>query len=226
MWNRTLVLALIGACLFAGYQAAATRNLATPTRVAVVQLRKVMDSIQQRAVIDMRLKELEAELVAKEQAHKDGIAAVREKLKAMVGGDNEQGVNKARELAAAQDPAFTALTDELETKTVQFAAWQRSTVELVDIEKSLVVQDLYRQVKEAIASLAEAEGYDLVLIDDSQGDLQINPDVQLSREGQVFQQVSLRKVLYASSMVDITDDLIVRMNNAFDAGGNKVGAKN
>jgi Skp family chaperone for outer membrane proteins len=173
-----------------------------------------MDSIQQRAVIDVRLSELEAKLHGEEQALKDNVDALRTELQTLVIGD----ADRARELAVAQDKKYVELTTKLEEATLKYAAWQRSTMELVDLEKSLVVQELYRNVKQAIANLASAEGYDLVLIDDSQGELQINPEAQMSREQQIFQQVSLRKVLFASPMIDITDDLIVRMNNNFNAG--------
>jgi Skp family chaperone for outer membrane proteins len=215
MLSRAVVLLLLAVCLFVGYQAAGTRNMvASPTSVAVVQLRKVMDGIQQRAVIDVRLKEMETTLLAEEQAHTEKVTALRDKLKTLVNND----ADRARALAIAQDKEYNDLTNELEVATLNYAAWQRSTLELVDLEKSLVVQELYRNVKDAIAVLAAAEGYQLVLIDDSQGELQTNPEAQMSREAQMFQQLSLRKVLYASPMIDITDDLIVRMNNNFNAG--------
>ena len=210
----TAALLLVAICLYVGYQAAGTRMQATPTRGAVVQLVKVMDSIQERAVIDTQLERMTAGLEAEKQGHIDAINALNEKMKAMVGDD----VAKARALAAAQDPAFMTLMDEIDSAKLKYAAWGNASAELVDLEKSLVVQKLYRSVKDAIAALAEAEGYDFVLIDDSQGELRVNPDVQMSREAQVLQQMSVRKLLYTTPLIDITDDLIVRMNNEYNAG--------
>jgi Skp family chaperone for outer membrane proteins len=205
----------VALCVFLGYQAAGTRNMAAnPARVAVVQLKTVMDSIQQRAVIDMRLNQMEADVLEQDRVQRGAIEAVRTKIRTLVNDDTAQ----ARQMATAQDPEYVKLTEELEVATLQYASWQRFTVDTIDLEKSLVVQELYRSVKQAIAALATAEGYDLVLIDDSQGELQINPEAQMSREAQLLQQVSLRKVLYASPVIDITDDVIVRMNNAFNAG--------
>ena len=59
---------------------------------------------------------------------------------------------------------------------------------------------------------------DLVLVDDSAGELGINPQSQLNRETQITQQMVSRRVLYAGDAVDITDQLITRMNNAYQSG--------
>jgi len=215
MINRTTMLLLVALCVFVGYQAAGTRMLASPTSVAVVQLKKVMDSIQQRAVHDARLKKYQDDVLTEDQRQRDAIEALREKVRTLVGGD----VDRARQMATAQDAEYIRLTEQLELATVNYAAWQRLTYDEIDLEKSLVVQDLYRSVKQQIAALAAAQGYDLVIMDDSQGELQVNPEAQMTRESQLLQQLSLRKVLYASPVIDITDDVIVRMNNAFNAGG-------
>jgi Skp family chaperone for outer membrane proteins len=42
-------------------------------------------------------------------------------------------------------------------------------------------------------------------------------DAQMPRETQVRQQISTRRVLYASPSIDITEQLIIRMNNAYAA---------
>jgi len=213
--NRATTVLMLAVCALVAYQAAGTKNMAAPaTRVAVVQLKKVMDSIQQRATIDVRMKQLETEIIAEEKAKTDSIKAMQEEMKSLVGND----ATKARQLAITEDPAYMALTEKLELATLNYMAWQQFTLDKVDLEKSLIMQDLYRQVKQAIGSLAQAEGYDLVIIDDSQGELQVMADAKVSREAQVQQQISLRKLLYASAAIDITEDVITRMNNEFNVG--------
>ncbi len=57
--------------------------------------------------------------------------------------------------------------------------------------------------------LAEQEGYALVVVDDS------IVDFQSGTEADMMRQISARRMLYASPRVDITDALIMQMNNAF-----------
>ena len=66
--------------------------------------------------------------------------------------------------------------------------------------------------------MAESEGYDLVIVDDSKAPFTENPDARVSREGHILQQIAVRRIMYANPMIDITQDLIVRMNNANNAG--------
>ena len=46
----------------------------------------------------------------------------------------------------------------------------------------------------------------------------MNAEAQMPRELQIRQQIMSRAPLYTSDAADITDELIERMNNAYDAG--------
>ena len=63
------------------------------------------------------------------------------------------------------------------------------------------------------------KGYDFVLMDDTSAELAVNPESKVAREIQVKQQMTARRSLYVNPAMDITDQLIQRMNNAFNAGG-------
>ena len=54
---------------------------------------------------------------------------------------------------------------------------------------------------------------DIVLVNDSRGELQISDEVNVSREQQILTQILNRRMLYASEPTDITAQLIVRINN-------------
>ena len=112
--------------------------------------------------------------------------------------------------------------------TLQYQASAKFSSEKIDIEKALVLEDLSKAIKEAAKQMAVAARLDLVLVDDSKGDLSKNADSRISREAQIMQQVAERGLLYANPEIDITDDLIERMNNAFRNGGatNATGATN
>ena len=62
--------------------------------------------------------------------------------------------------------------------------------------------------------IAEAEGVEIVLVDDSASEIRTENNAQVSLQAQVLQQISTRRVLFAKNTIDITDQVIVRMNNA------------
>ena len=97
-------------------------------------------------------------------------------------------------------------------------AWRMFATEQVDIEASLRLRDLDRSIKSAVTQLAEINGYDIVLVDDSGRELSIDAQSKASREIQVKAQMNARRLLYTNPEVDVTDELIERMNNAFNAG--------
>ena len=66
--------------------------------------------------------------------------------------------------------------------------------------------------------MAPIEGFNIVLLDDSAQELRVNSESKLPLEAQVLQQMTSRRVLFADKSVDITDDLVLRMNNAYQAG--------
>ena len=187
------------------YQAMATRSLfMAPTTVVVVDLPAVLGGLQQRSAAETEL-----------AAMGERIKAEGEKWQAELEAMNTQFEEIPETDIAARD----ALEDKFARKALEFQEWQRYKAEQADIEKSLLMQDLYRQIREAISEMAEIEGYDIVLMDDSEQELILNPEARISRDGQVRQQIRSKRVLFSKPAVDITEELIERMNNEFAAGG-------
>ena len=185
-------------------EVAGTRGMfASPTSVAVVNVPAVLEKLEQRAVA-------EAELMMMAQQIHDENEQWREKI---------EGIEtQLKELPQTDETRRRTLQDQFARQRLEYEEWRRYKYDRLDIEKSLLMQDLYRKVLEALGELAEIEGYDIVLADDSGDALQLSPDAPMSREGQVRQQIRARRVLYANPAVDITDQLVERMNNAFSAG--------
>ena len=59
---------------------------------------------------------------------------------------------------------------------------------------------------------------EIIVIDDGSEDLPTSREMKMSLEGQVLDQFQRRRMLYANPAYDLTDKLIVRMNNARAAG--------
>jgi hypothetical protein len=73
--------------------------------------------------------------------------------------------------------------------------------------------------------MAEAEGYDMVVLNDSSDDVPFDREVRVPAQIQILQQITNRKILYLKPTIDVTDDLIVRMNNEFRAGQSGAGER-
>ena len=58
--------------------------------------------------------------------------------------------------------------------------------------------------------MSRANGYDIVLVDDTVAELPED-----TTEAETMRQISARRMLYANPQVDISDELIVRMNQDF-----------
>ncbi len=96
--------------------------------------------------------------------------------------------------------------------------WLRFKKNELDVEWALGRQDLYRSIQKAVKKMAEMQGYDLVIIDDSKQGFSVTGDANIPRRVQLLQQMRMRRLLHASPALDITNDLIAAMNNAYTTG--------
>ncbi|HWB19796.1 MAG TPA: OmpH family outer membrane protein [Phycisphaerales bacterium] len=71
-----------------------------------------------------------------------------------------------------------------------------------DAQRSKVLRDLYLNIKDAAATLATRNNYDIVLVNDSIADF---PE---GTEEEVTKQIGARRILYSTSTIDVTADLV------------------
>ena len=110
-------------------------------------------------------------------------------------------------------PAHTALQEKLLTAAANLRAQMEVQSGLRDIEESKQYLHLYRKVVEAAEELALRDGYDFILLDDT--DLRFEGGAPQQTLAQLF----TRRLIYANPGRDVTEELMTRMNNAFQAGG-------
>ena len=85
----------------------------------------------------------------------------------------------------------------------------------LDRERSLKWQSIYRSVRDGAAKLAADEKYELVVVDDSKLDIQPQRSKDAPPlEVQVKSQIAQIRVLHSAKSVDVTEKLIVQINNA------------
>lgn len=202
-----VALLVLGMAGFLTYQVTGQRSGGAGTGCACVvsvNLPAVIDGLNQRAEAVLQLEDLRSRTLAEDEERKTRITQLREQLLEIPEADLDRREEAGEELARV---------------ALDYQAWRQFAMEQLDIEKSLMWRELDRVVTEAVAELAEISGYHLVLMDDSGQELGVNPESKISRELQVQQQMTSRRLLYVAPVADVTDELIERMNNAFNAGG-------
>jgi Skp family chaperone for outer membrane proteins len=175
-----------------------------PSVVVTVDLAKVVDNLDQRGQASASLNAIGEKYKAQEENYRTRVKEMEDTIEPL--------------LDLPETPERRAMQEDLVALSFEFQAWVRFAADKMDVERSLLMRDLYRSVKAAVKTMAEAEGFDIVIVDDSQGELLTSDEARVSREAQVRQQIAARRVLYTAPSVDVTEQLIVRMNNEFKAG--------
>ncbi len=181
------------------YQAFAQRAVAPSAPVvAAVRIERLFEGLQQRAEAKVEIDRLQRQMTAERTRRQDELTQLQQTL--------EDAVATATQ---------NQLKDQIALQQMKMQFWFQEANVILEVEKALQLQDMYKNVKEAIEALAGAEGYDMVIVNDESGELPFDREAQISPQLQVLQQIANRKLLYLNPAIDITEDLIERMNNAF-----------
>ena len=171
------------------------------TRTASVSLPRVVDKLQERQDFEMQVEAMKRQFQEEAQARAKKLESGLKEVEAM-----------------PDTPERQAKAEPLILEQLQMEQWANGKMSELDYEKSLMWRSIYRNLRSEAAKLAEAEGYDYIIIDDGTDDITTSREAKVPQEAQVVDQLQRRRVLYASPAHDLTDKLIVRMNNARAAG--------
>ncbi len=187
------------AASFAYNAVAVPRMAPPPAAIATVDLVRVIDKLTERS-------DWEVQITALQKRIQDELTAKRKTVE-----------DDAKKMEGAAEAERSAIRDRLALEQLRMEQWAKIKQIELDRERALMWQSMYRNVRAESAKLAEAEGYDLVLVNDGVNDLQIQRDSKVSQEQQAQEQIVRRRVLYSAKNIDVTDKLILRMNNARSA---------
>jgi len=175
---------------------------AEPTAVATVDVVQVLQQLDEMAAIQAEVKrQQEAAQAYRDQVEQE-VNALRPDLERFKPGSENWEASKAK-----IDRKLVELQVEIELRGRQAVEYQTRSRAAV-----------YRKLCDASAAIAKAGGYDMVVFAEPLPDFQgVNPQQLLG----VIQQ---RKVLWSDPALDISPQVILRMNNAFKAAGGNAGA--
>lgn len=191
---RLLIVALIGAIVsLLAYQSFGgnTRTIVIdPAVVGTVNLEKVYGSIPQKALAEQSLQGFGQSLDETINGFLDEIEVLEADLEGL--SPNSQ--------------RYEEMTAELMRKTLEYEGFVQFANNRLELEKAEALRDIYLELRSAIARLSQRNGYDLVIVDDTVGDLTPSTEQEMQR------QISARRVLYGARTIDITDLVIAEMN--------------
>lgn len=207
--NISSILLVIVLLAIIGYQAIGERPAMMQSAVvATVDLQRVFDGLDQRDDAVRELQRMHEEFQQEREQREGEITRMQEELRELM-----EGVTSEQQMI----PEAQRMEEQMVLKHLRYQAWMRFMNDKFDVEYSLMLQDLFRTVRSAAARMADIEGFDLVLMDDSKEELTVNPESRQTREAQVRQQMTARSILHARDAIDVTVDLIERMNNEYRA---------
>ncbi|MFK7758398.1 MAG: OmpH family outer membrane protein [Phycisphaerales bacterium] len=187
---------LIGGALALRAGASSARPPAQPTAIAVVDIVDVIAGLDEPAV-------LEEQLNSRRELRQRQLDEIVEELK-ILEADLQM-------LTRGTDEHREKLREYLEKQAVAKAR-REVLSQIVSIDLGSVRAGMYMKVEQAIADIANRDGYDIVLMDDSQFPLPENaPDAD------VYRAIITKSVVYRHESIDITQQVITLMNNEFNS---------
>ena len=190
--------ALVVVALVAGLAGYAMRPQAvesTPTRVGTINLDKVYASIDRYAALQASFKTAAEELDGRVKAAEARVKELEAELDSFQPGSDAQAAAIQKLQAAVAE--YRAIE--------QFASAKR------EVELARAFRETYVAIKDASRRLAERDGYDYVMLDDSV--VELDP----TNAARTVQQIAARKFIYASPKSDVTEALIALMNEDWKA---------
>lgn len=200
-----LALAAVAVAVLTTVQASAlSRKFASPTSVAVVDWLAITEKVDEWKEALTQVKKMEDGLVEELAAIDRRLKDLRESIAVLPEGSE----SRLRE----EDKYIRASIEHEALK--QFAANKLRT------EKAKRQVRLYQKISAAVGRVAERDGWQVVLWDDSKSKYPDLPSpIDANKLEQAAELIGRRQIFYTRrDAVDITDAVVLLMNNEFSAG--------
>lgn len=200
MTGRQSMTVILAVCLTVMFASIATlrgqQDEPAPIRVAVVAVEEVFNNLSERRSVEA---DIQSEIEALQQEQQDRRSEIE---------DLEEDYSI---LADGSDAAQQA-REELEKKLVEYEVWQQVSSRKMESERAVRISSIYRKMMAAIENIADREGYDMVMFKDDIPEFRGAENQQ-----QIAAMIQSRKLLYSSERLDISDQVLQRMNNEFES---------
>ncbi len=198
--RKSYMVAAILACVVGGVfllnetRAQSNSPAPAPVRMAVCDVAEIFASYNRAADLAASLNERRQALAAELEQRRNAIELLQKEMEALKPGSDEYNTRQAEAERLKIDLAVTQQVGEAR----MLGEHRRLTV------------DMYEEILQAVGEIASQRGIDLVLYRDH-GLVQTDQTVEL------LAQIRDRKVLYYSPGMDMTQEVLARMNEAYTA---------
>jgi Skp family chaperone for outer membrane proteins len=174
------------------------------TRVAVIDLVKTFNEFKQTLTLNKRMDE-KRKKIGEEADHRQ----------------EEMNADKTALDAFAPDSAdWFKRSTELKKKTLEYEIWQRLELDALGEHHLRWTKRTYEMVTSEVARIAQKHNIQLVVTREEL-DMPQTRDTQKLMQA-MLQQILGRKVVYSDPAIEITEEVLTALNEAFDkAGGEK-----
>jgi len=163
-----------------------------PLRIGVVNLTRIWDAYEKQTYLNRKLTQLSKTKESALQEKVDQITQLRQKIQLLAPGSSQRDAAE-QELQQVQVESRTlAQLSDQEVRRKYIAYW--------DV--------VYNDIQAAVTRLAEAEGYDLILKQVNMGERTANSQVLQGK-------ISGLAVMYVKADLDLTDKVLVMLNDEF-----------
>lgn len=198
MW-WTLLVALAATTALAQWRAEARRTMmqSRPSVVAVVDIQRVINGLDELKDRERDLENLGAQLKARVDSIDKKVTDAR----------------SAVDLLPADSPERRAKQEELRRLLLDLEIEAKWSQQRIDEKRGEIYALLFRKINDGAARLAKQSGYDLVLSSDASAELPV-----MGAEQAIRNLIVSRRVFFASESIDATGDLIQMLNNDHKLG--------
>lgn len=189
---RNLLLTAVVAAVFTG-GAYAQRS----TGVAVVNVQKAFDALREKLDIEADLQTQADKVKQEDQRRQQKIGELKQDLSILASGT----------------AAFEKKAEELERAALDRQVWLSFQQNKLNRERALRIEAIYKKMLETIGRVAASNGFKLVLFKE--------PDVKfanVTKPEQISALIQVRKVLWSADELDLTEQVIAKMNAERSAG--------
>jgi Skp family chaperone for outer membrane proteins len=206
-WSRQSVMVVAALLLGAVVAGVTSRPAGAEASRGVIQGLKVGTVDLERLINGLR------ETEARNRELEERAGTWQKELNELVGRLKEVENQLNNVLPKGDSPERRAKARELFELRSQAETRRRFFQEMIEAERGEIIRVVYDKVQAAVGAVAQAGGYDLVLLDDRKIDIP-----SLTRLEQVNAIIQNKKVIWATAAIDLTDQVMTRMNNDYAAG--------
>jgi Skp family chaperone for outer membrane proteins len=199
--RASLATLLLGLIATAGPALAQPAQQGTGTKIGVVNMGKVFESLQEAKDLRATLEAKKNEFTSLGQAHQAELNSLKQQLQNGPKPDTQQ---------------FDDLAQQIEQKTIQYD--NELKLKQLNMARDLTRQlkSLYDKVEASVGEVAKTKGLDLVLTEIRP---EFPPNVRDMTPEAIQNLIGQRNVLYKSEKIDITSEVVTALDAKYKSGG-------